>query len=248
MGRKSAKGKERKMRRKEESAKLAASQAIVDSANSLEDPMESLAPFKKFDRNGLNLIIECVRVTELDRDTTDWAFNLTKVNMQDLYESSSWGWKDRDKKEELTDDRAWYVIARNLDGQAVAFVHMRFDIDYDDEVLYCYEIQLMKEVQRKGLGKFLMQILGLIAHKTNMKKVMLTVFKNNIASSEFFKKVLKYEIDETDQSSQYPLDDYDYEILSKQIKIPKKTSEGQAGSSNGTSTSNAKVNGTPTKA
>ncbi|XP_002739028.1 N-alpha-acetyltransferase 40-like [Saccoglossus kowalevskii] len=223
MGRKSAKGKEKKMKRKEESAKLAVSQAKVDAANKLEDPMNSLGIFKKFDRNGMNLTIECKKVTDLEKDTTEWAFGLTKSNMQEFYEASSWGWRDRVKKEELSDDRAWYLVARDSDGLAVAFVHFRFDIDYDDEVLYCYEIQIEKAVRRKGLGKFLMQILGLIALKAEMKKVMLTVFKSNNTANQFFKKVLKYEIDETDQSSLYPLDDYDYEILSKPITLPKKT-------------------------
>ena len=32
-------------------------------------------------------------------------------------------------------------------------------------IFFSYEIQLLKEVQRKGLGKFLMQILELMAHK-----------------------------------------------------------------------------------
>ncbi len=31
-------------------------------------------------------------------------------------------------------------------------------MDYDDEVLYVYEIQLEDVVRRKGLGKFMMQV------------------------------------------------------------------------------------------
>ena len=30
----------------------------------------------------------------------------------------------------------------------------RFDMDHDDDVLYCYEIQLEECVRRKGLGKY----------------------------------------------------------------------------------------------
>ena len=40
-----------------------------------------------------------------------------------------------------------------------------------------YEIQLSVEARRKGLGKFLMQLLELIGHKANMRKIVLTVFK-----------------------------------------------------------------------
>ena len=43
-------------------------------------------------------------------------------------------------------------------------------------------MQLFPEARRKGLGKFLMQILELIAYQAKMKKVVLTVFKGNSAS------------------------------------------------------------------
>ena len=31
-------------------------------------------------------------------------------------------------------------------------------MDHDDDVLYCYEIQLEESVRRKGLGKFMMKV------------------------------------------------------------------------------------------
>ena len=34
----------------------------------------------------------------------------------------------------------------------------RYDMDHDDDVLYCYEIQLEESVRRKGLGKFMMKV------------------------------------------------------------------------------------------
>ena len=62
----------------------------------------------------------------------------------------------------MFDDRAWYLLARSTSsedsGKLLAFAHFRFDMDYDDEVLYVYEIQLEDCVKRKGLGKFMMQV------------------------------------------------------------------------------------------
>ncbi|KAK2168378.1 hypothetical protein LSH36_17g06029 [Paralvinella palmiformis] len=84
MGRKSTKAKDKKMKRKEEMAKLNAVQAVVDKANQQEDPMAHLLPFKTYDRNGLNLTISCKRVTELKEETVKWIFQLTKDNMQTL--------------------------------------------------------------------------------------------------------------------------------------------------------------------
>ncbi|KAG8564153.1 hypothetical protein GDO81_016353 [Engystomops pustulosus] len=165
MGRKSVRAKEKKQKRQEERAAMAAVCAKVQAANQLGDPLGAFPVFKKFDRNGLNLTIECCRVTDLDSKTIDWAFELTKTNMQMLYEQSEWGWKEREKREELTDERAWYLIARDELGMPVAFVHFRFDVECGDEVLYCYEVQLEVRVRRKGVGKFLVQILQLMANK-----------------------------------------------------------------------------------
>nr|KAG5710715.1 hypothetical protein BaRGS_035117 [Batillaria attramentaria] len=112
----------------------------------------------------LCVTLDTRRVEDCERDTVEWAFNLTKDNMQTLYEESDWGWNDRDKREEMTDSRAWYLVAKDQEGKPVAFIHFRFDMEEDEEVLYCYEIQLEKAVRRKGLGKFMMQILELMAH------------------------------------------------------------------------------------
>nr|XP_031546679.1 N-alpha-acetyltransferase 40 isoform X1 [Vicugna pacos]XP_031546680.1 N-alpha-acetyltransferase 40 isoform X1 [Vicugna pacos]XP_031546681.1 N-alpha-acetyltransferase 40 isoform X1 [Vicugna pacos]XP_031546682.1 N-alpha-acetyltransferase 40 isoform X1 [Vicugna pacos] len=164
--------------------------AKVDAANRLGDPLEAFPVFKKYDRNGLNVSIECKRVSGLEPATVDWAFDLTKTNMQTMYEQSEWGWKDREKREEMTDDRAWYLIAWENSSVPVAFSHFRFDVECGDEVLYCYEVQLESKVRRKGLGKFLIQILQLMANSTQMKKVMLTVFKHNHGAYQFFREAL----------------------------------------------------------
>lgn len=222
MGRKGNKAKERRQKRKEENDKYAASQELVNKANALKDPMAELAVFKRFDRNGLSLSITAHKVTDLDKETVDWLFDLTKANMETLYESSGWGWNDKQKREEMTDENAWYLIAKDQENKPVAMVHFRFDIDEEIEVLYCYEIQLIKDVRKKGLGKFMMQILELMAHKTQMQKVMLTVFKANKVAQEFFIKKLKYSLDETTPEetmveAMFDEEGYTYQILSKSM-------------------------------
>ena len=52
------------------------------------------------------------------------------------YEKSEWGWKDREKKDEMTEHKAWYLIAKDTDDKPIAFVHFRFDMEFDEEVLY----------------------------------------------------------------------------------------------------------------
>lgn len=220
MGRKSSKAKEKKQKRLEERAAMDAVCAKVDAANRLGDPLEAFPVFKKYDRNGLNVSIECKRVSGLEPATVDWAFDLTKTNMQIMYEQSEWGWKDREKREEMTDDRAWYLIAWENSCVPVAFSHFRFDVECGDEVLYCYEVQLESKVRRKGLGKFLIQILQLMANSTQMKKVMLTVFKHNHGAYQFFREALQFEIDDSSPSmSGCCGEDCSYEILSRKTKF-----------------------------
>ncbi|XP_025906712.1 N-alpha-acetyltransferase 40 [Nothoprocta perdicaria] len=193
--------------------------AKVDAANKLEDPLEAFPVFKRYDRNGLSVSIECTRGSRLDRATVDWAFELTKANMQTLYEQSEWGWKDREKREELTDDRAWYLLARDAAAGPVAFSHFRFDVECGDEVLYCYEVQLESRVRRKGLGKFLLQILQLVANSTQMKKVMLTVFKHNHGAYHFFRDALQFDVDDSSPGAGGCCgDDCCYEILSRRTR------------------------------
>lgn len=44
-------------------------------------------------------------------------------------------WKDKDKRAELLDETAQYLIGKQ-DGKPVAFSHFRFDMDFDWAVLY----------------------------------------------------------------------------------------------------------------
>ena len=50
-------------------------------------------------------------------------------------------------------------------GRLLGFVHYRFVVEEDVHVLYVYELQLESSAQGKGLGKFLMQLIELIACK-----------------------------------------------------------------------------------
>ena len=89
----------------------------------------------------------------------------------------------------------------------------RYDMDFDDDVLYCYEIQLEESCRGKGLGKFMMkvlrqrekeklyhiylkvidiflhQVLELLTIQAGLLKTMLTVFKHNTKAVTFFKEV-----------------------------------------------------------
>ncbi|KAF5270859.1 hypothetical protein FQA39_LY08304 [Lamprigera yunnana] len=210
-----ASNKEKRQQRKEEQYKLKVSMLAVERANKLLDPLEPFPAFQMFKKNNIDAVLYAKKVIDLDVNVKDWIFNLTKRNMQNKYDDCCWGWDDKKKLEELMDESAWYLIVKLINGKLLGFSHFRFDIDDAMEVLYCYELQLEPEVQRKGLGKFMMQVLELIAFTNGMKKVVLTVLKHN-NNSNFF-KAINYQIDYTSPDG----DEYAYEILSK---INKKSS------------------------
>jgi len=231
--RKSEKTLKKKAEKKQEDLRLQAARGAVFAANQLEDPMKDLVAFKKFERNGLKLNISCKNADGLDEVTKNFVFDITRTNMKGMwdakaaldkengYQTSDWGWDDKAKKDEMYDGMARYLIASDDDGKPVAMTMFRFDMECDDEVLYCYEVQLTEEVRRKGLGKFLMQVLEMMAFKTNMSKVMLTCFKDNKPANAFFKDKCKYTIDETspeESLAEKIYDDYHYQILSKMMK------------------------------
>jgi len=220
MGKKSTKGKEKKEKRKEEVRKRNESVLAVKNANLVEDPLEALVAFQKYNRNGLDLTMCCKKVTNMTEEEVEVAFKLVQENMQTLYENSNWGWKESEKREEMLEENARYLFAVDGEKNIVGVSHFRFDLDEDDEVLYCYEIQLVDAVRGNGLGKFMMQVLELMALKAKMKKVLLTVFKANERAINFFNK-MKYTVDETSPRFIDPLhpEEYDYEILSKVLPV-----------------------------
>uniref|UniRef100_A0A8D2PRW8 N-alpha-acetyltransferase 40 n=1 Tax=Zosterops lateralis melanops TaxID=1220523 RepID=A0A8D2PRW8_ZOSLA len=193
-------------------AAMAAVCAKVEAANKLRDPLEAFPVFKKYDRNGLNVSIECCRVSSLDPPTLDWAFELTKANMQSLFFSR--GLRDFYGGFEGFFPRGLRVLFPRFEG-----LFPRFGV-----ILGClcrsYEVQLESRVRRRGLGKFLLQILQLVANSTQMKKVMLTVFKHNHGALQFFREALQFEVDATSPSvSGCCGDDSSYEILSRSTRF-----------------------------
>lgn len=206
------------LRKNSAKSRISKAQLLISQANSMQvESLDNLSRFKVFERNGMKLNITLSRVTDLDQDVKNWAFKLTEENMKKYYEESEWGWNPSAKQNELWNDTAWYLIARDLDGNLKAFVHFRFEVEEDKPVVYCYEIQVESDVQRRGVGKFLMEIIHLIGHAFKLKKTMLTVFKHNESAFFFYTQSLGFQVDKTSPSMSG--EDHCYEILSKRISL-----------------------------
>ena len=79
-----------------------------------------------------------------------------------------WSTEEKAKRRAMVDPEARYIFVRdekNRNNQILGFGHYRFTIEEDVPVTYVYELQLESSIQGKGVGKFLMQLIELIAHK-----------------------------------------------------------------------------------
>lgn len=191
---------------------------VLAAANAVEDVMVDFPAFASFARNGVTARVESKHAAQLDDATKDAIVALFEANMKTQYESSDWGYDAAAKKHELFEDDARYLLALDVEdcGALLGFIHFRFVDDDDVEVLYVYEIQIAEHAQRRGLGKFLMQILLLVARKQHMKLAVLTVFKSNVSALAFYREKMGFVIDETSPSACGD-QTQSYEILSKAI-------------------------------
>ncbi|XP_041969143.1 N-alpha-acetyltransferase 40 [Aricia agestis] len=217
------KNKEKRLARKLEQRRIADGMKFVGSANKLKDLNTLCTDYLMYNNNSLEINLYIRKVTELEKTILDWAIDLTERNMKKLYETCVWGWNKNKKVEELTEHDAWYLIAKDKDEKLQAFSHFRFDMDYGDPVLYCYEVQIEAEGRRKGLGQRLMLVLESIAQKTHMKCVRLTVLTHNPAATAFF-RACGYTLDESSPDKE---ETNQYEILSKSTSPQESAKTGE---------------------
>jgi ribosomal protein S18 acetylase RimI-like enzyme len=196
---------------------------LLKAANACMDVLKDFQAFRTFTTRNVNnhdfsFVISNVHAKHLDPKQREEILQLFEFNMKEMYQSSDWGYDPIKKREELFEEEARYLIATNpLNGnEIVGFIHFRFLEDDGIEVVYIYEIQIAPKVQRIGLGKFLMQIILLVASKHKMQLVVLTVFKSNKQALSFYQNKMGFEIDET-SPSQCDEPDASYEILSRSV-------------------------------
>ncbi|CAI5743092.1 unnamed protein product [Peronospora destructor] len=208
---------------KKQSAEAAPEQSKIVAAKAVLDVKVDFQTFSHYTCNGVNVSIRGSQSKDLSEVTRESVVALFENNMKTLYQTSDWGYNSAAKRTELFEDEARYLLVydesdlvSNCLKSLVGFAHFRFVENDGDLVLYLYEIQLAATVQRHGLGKFLMQLLLLVAKKQGMELVVLTVFKINTRAMKFYREQLGFEIDETSPSACGD-DSQDYEILSKSV-------------------------------
>lgn len=232
--------RERKTGRKQLLEKKKAIDEIMKAASSPnKDDLASFPAFRHYQRNGLSVYLESGYGNKLSSPLKLYIQNLLKANMEGPY-GSEWPTEEKVKRREMVAPEARYIFVReepNANGNQaisveterastdvihgrgpiVGFVHYRFTVEEEIPVLYVYELQLEPHVQRKGLGKFIMQLIELIAHKNQMGAVVLTVQKENFFAMNFYMSKLRYMVSAISPSRVDPLMGLEksYEILCK---------------------------------
>ncbi|XP_055636641.1 N-alpha-acetyltransferase 40 [Toxorhynchites rutilus septentrionalis] len=187
-------------------------QKFIEKANRQVNPMVDLPQFLKYDQCDCEIEVYCRRKADMDPKILKWAFKLAEKNVGPQYKSCSLGWQPKVKQSDLNKTWARYLVALDRKTKKpVAYTMFRFDLDYGRSVLYCYEMQVETEFQRKGLGGFMMRALEAMARFYSMERVVLTVLKNNEDGMRFYRN-LGYDIDETSPDK---ADNAAYEIMSK---------------------------------
>ncbi|KAL3366860.1 hypothetical protein AABB24_011529 [Solanum stoloniferum] len=233
---KSKNNRDKKMTRKEILEKKKEVQEIIKAAVSQKDPFSSFPIFRHYKKKDLSVYLDSGCGDSLSSPVKQYIQNLLKVNMEASY-GTEWPVEEKVKRREMVSSEARYIFVyeiSNVDanitlklskkgrcnadgmddkGHLVAFVHYRFTIEEEIPVLYVYELQLEHRVQGKGLGKFLMVLIELIAQKGKMSAVVLTVQKANMIAMNFYRNKLRYLIS-TMSPSQVGLQT-NYELLCK---------------------------------
>jgi ribosomal protein S18 acetylase RimI-like enzyme len=163
--------------------------------------------------------------SSLDRESVDTAADtnddMTGVNIIDADCVDAMKSTENCVEETINHYDKWTVLG---------FAHFRYEYGDDDHprfpVTYLYELQVHSNVQKLGIGKKLMSIVELISVNLKMEKVMLTVFRANVAAMAFYKK-RNYNVDECSPSNftGEENENCDYEILSKIVLLPREKSK-----------------------
>ncbi|KAI0051782.1 acyl-CoA N-acyltransferase, partial [Auriscalpium vulgare] len=176
--------------------------------------------------------VEMFRAADMPLALRASVWDILAANMQHLYVSSSMGWDPEEKKLELFHANSRFILLRPAtapeasspsDGAAVAAYSMfRFEMEFGERLLYCYEVQVSKDAQRCGLGRQLMQFLRDIGKRWQMEKVMLTVLKANDRACALYKSI-GFEVDPTspgyedDEGADEEEEPVDYWIMSQKL-------------------------------
>ena len=188
----------------------------MKKCSEIEDALDLVPMFKKFNRNGLQVTL--VASNRCPEEFEECCFDMVEKNMKTIYENS-WGWKPEVKEQELYDEDARFIFAFVEDKPLpIGFLHYRFEMDYLETSALICDFHIEEEYRGKGLGKWMLQAIEFVALKLKLDAIIVQLFKENVQARQFFRH-LKYTHHKTSPVVFDPENDheYDHEILFKSL-------------------------------
>ena len=206
-------------------------QALFAQNGRDKDVTQGISPaFLAYDRNGID--VEISFAPKLDDVQVDWAFDLVKERMESMYDLSGYGWDDEDKRGELTEAGARFLLVFDRQGSSAAqkklvgFVHFRFTVQGEvvdtmegDTCIFVWDIQIEDAFQCKGVGRHLLMLLELIGAREGIKRVSIPIQNTDISAKSWVEQLKGYLPDQgiRDRFSFDPLEE-GFDVFSKTLK------------------------------
>lgn len=167
--------------------------ALRNDDGSDKDLLAEFPSFTKVTRNGLDLAVEFRCGKDLSKDEASACFRMAKDHMEDEYNSSGYGWDDKDKWDELTSKESRVLLLLDAERSVVGFVSFRLTLQGEcwnamegAPCLFVYDLQLTPPHRRKGVGKQLALTLEMMAKKGKMSHVSALVTSRDELGASFF--------------------------------------------------------------
>ncbi|SOV17735.1 acetyltransferase, GNAT family, putative [Plasmodium sp. gorilla clade G2] len=198
---------------------------LYDENNFLNKGWSDKEKFKELKSNRSKLILGFLKKEEAneyidshnlsENKTDDDTFSTTKENFKKHFVDII---KTDDKKE---------IEEFLKTNPLVCFINYRFTSDYypyeKNIVCYLYEIQIIKEYIKIGIGTHLINILEQLCKNIHINKILCTVLKSNQKAVMFYKKKCSFQLDESSPENFYSENvmsqKCEYEILKKDILL-----------------------------
>jgi ribosomal protein S18 acetylase RimI-like enzyme len=110
-----------------------------------------------------------------------FCYLLAKSNMYNLVVKHWKSWNPKLYRKSFDISNTRIVLNKN---KRIGF----FRIRKEPSLIYLMDMQVSKKMQGKGIGKYILELIESKANKNNLKKIQLSVFKDNSAK-DFYKKL-----------------------------------------------------------
>lgn len=153
------------------------------------------------DGDNLSGYVLCFETNDtIDEDDFERCFRLVERTSSATYRASSGGWSAVKKRKEMELLDIRYLLLKSVEhncrtGSVKGFLSFMITIEDEHEVCYVYELHLRKEMQGRGVGKWMMKQVEKIGRRAGMEKTMLTVFRSNEGARKFYEG-LGYGVDD----------------------------------------------------